>query len=44
MLINKKTELFNDQIEVDQDDENDEVYKWLSLLLLLIWIFAMFVF
>lgn len=42
MIINKNTELFSEHIEVDQDDDNDEVYKWLSLLLLFIWIFTMF--
>ena len=34
MIINKNTELFNEHIEVDHDDDNDEIYKWLSLLLL----------
>jgi len=43
MMINKNTELFNRSVEVDTDEENDEVYKWLSLLLLFIWIFSMFV-
>lgn len=42
MIINKNTELFNEPIEVEEED-NDEIYKWLSILLLLIWIFSMFV-
>ncbi|HRE09714.1 MAG TPA: hypothetical protein PK605_00940 [Ignavibacteria bacterium] len=43
MIINKNTELFNQPVEIDTDEENDEVYKWLSLLLLFIWILSMFV-
>lgn len=42
MQINKNTDLYNESVELE-DDENEKIYKWLCLMILFIWIFSMFV-
>lgn len=44
MLINKNTEQINDTVDIDSDEEDDVVYKWLSILLLFIWFITMFIY